>query len=162
EIATDFDRNAIFRQALIDALKPVAKDADLLIIPGIFGLETSDDDIRQVRNEIGCAICELPTIPPSVPGLRLLRRMEACLAAMGVDIVTVFAVRNLQIAAQICMGAAIETPGKPRTIAADCYILAAGRFSHLLPDGLHNDGAATTPMQFNERLQPITATEGVV
>ena len=155
EIAADFDRNAIFRQALIDALKPVAKDADLLLIPGVFGLETSDDELRQVESEIGCAICELPTIPPSVPGLRLVRRLEARLAAMGVEIVTGFGVRNLQIAAQLCIGARIETPGKPRTIAADCYILAAGQFSHLL-------SPAATPMQFNERLQPMNATEGVV
>src|SRR5271165_2074074 len=77
EIAAEIDRDSYYRQALITALKPLVGDEDLLIIPGVLGLDSNDDDIRHIEDSVGCAICELPTLPPSVPGLRLLRCLES-------------------------------------------------------------------------------------
>jgi len=156
EIATDFDHSAFFRQAMIDALKPIAKSVDLLIIPGVLGLMTSVDDIQQVEEEIGCPICELPTVPPCIPGLRLLRRLETHLTGKGVELLTGFAARDLHLEAGRCMGVEIETPGKPRTIRADYVILAAGRFSRLLLN------AAMPPLQVNGRLQPVDTRQEIL
>ena len=131
EIASEVDRHASFRDALIAALKPLARNADLLILPGILGLNSTDDDVRELEDVIGCAICELPTVPPSVTGLRLLRRLESHLAAKGAEICTGFSVLKLCMNGDQCTGAMLETPGKPRTIRAASVILAVGRFSHL-------------------------------
>ena len=161
DIASEVDRDSSYPQALIAALKPVVKDADLLIIPGILGLSSDDDDIRCFEDEIGCAICELPTLPPSVPGLRLLRRLESYLAAMGVDICTGFEIQKLCIDGDLCAGAVIDTPGKPRAVHADSVILASGKFSHLLEDRTGNEGASRLAMRVSNELQPLT-TQGVV
>ena len=134
EIGSEVDRNASFREALIAALKPLARNADLLILPGILGLNSTDDDVRELEDVIGCAICELPTVPPSVTGLRLLRRLESYLAAKGTEICTGFSVLKLCMKGDQCTGAMLETPGKPRTIHAGSVILASGKFSRLLED----------------------------
>ena len=154
EIASEIDRNPFYRQALISALKAVAQGADVLIIPGILGLNSGDEEIRRFEDAIGCAICELPTLPPSVPGLRLLRHLESHLARVGAEICTGFSVQSLRLKGDRCTGAVLETPGKPRTIQADFVILAAGKFSHLLEDREGKDASGVT-RRVNENLQPV-------
>jgi glycerol-3-phosphate dehydrogenase subunit B len=160
EIASEIDRNPFYRHALIAALQPLVDDAELLIIPGILGLDCDDDDIRRFEHDIGCAICELPTLPPSVPGLRLLRRLESHLAAMGTEICTGFSVQKLSMDGDHCTGAVLDIPGKPRTVHVDSVILAAGKFSHLLEDWNTKDVSGFT-MRVNEEMQPVD-TDGVV
>jgi len=162
EIAIEIDRNPLYGQALITALKPVAQGADLLIIPGVLGLNFGDDEIRRFEDAVGCAICELATLPPSVPGLRLLRRLESHLAAMGGEICTGFSVQTLCMNGDRCTGVVLDTPGKPRTVHADSVILASGKFSRLLED--HTAGekdASGRTRRVNGELQPVNS-EGVV
>jgi glycerol-3-phosphate dehydrogenase subunit B len=132
EIASEIDRSPLYSQTLIAALKPVVQGVDLLIIPGVLGVNSGDDEIRRFEEAVGCAICELPTLPPSVPGLRLLHRLESHVAAMGAEICSGFSVQRLCMDGDRCTGAVLETPGKPRTINADAVIVASGKFSHLL------------------------------
>ncbi len=161
DIAGEIDRDSFYPQALIAALKPVVQDADLLILPGVLGLNSSDDDIRRLEDEISCAICELPTLPPSVPGLRLLRRLESRLAAMGVEICTGFEIQKLCIDGDRCTGAVLDTPGKPRTVHADSVILAAGKFSRLLEDRTGKEQASGLTRRVSNELQPVSG-RGVV
>src|SRR5271166_1220255 len=160
EIAGEIDRNPFYRKALIAALQPLVQDADLLIIPGVLGLDSGDENIRRFEDDIGCVICELPTLPPSVPGLRLLRRLESHLATMGAEICSGFSVEKLCMDGDRCTGAVLDTPGKPRTVHADAVILASGKFSHLLEDREAKELAPLT-MRVNEELQPINS-KGVV
>ncbi len=157
DIASEVDRDSFYRQALIAALKPVVEGADLMIIPGILGLNSGDDDIRCYEDEIGCAICELPTLPPSVPGLRLLRRLESYLAAMGVEICMGFEIQKLCIDGDRCTGAVLDTPGRPRTVHADSVILASGKFSCLLEDRTGNENASELTIGFTKALQPVAS-----
>jgi anaerobic glycerol-3-phosphate dehydrogenase len=161
EIASEIDRNPAYRQALIAALKPLVQDADLLIIPGALGIGASDDDLRRFDEEIGCPVCELPTLPPSVPGLRLLRRLESYLAEMGTEICTGFSVEKLRIDGDRCTGVILDTPGKPRTIHGGSVILASGKFSRLLEDGTAKEPASAPGLRVNGALQPVN-TDGVV
>ncbi len=132
EIATRLDRDPAYREDLVSALKEVKRDAELLIIPGVLGMNSGDSDIQQLEADIGCAICELATVPPNVPGLRLLQRLEHALTELGVEFCSGFAVQQLCLEAGRCIGVIVETPGRPRYVPADSVVLACGRFSHLL------------------------------
>ena len=162
EIASEVDRNVAYCQALVAALKSVAGDADLLIIPGVLGLNSDDDDIRHIEDEIECGICELATMPPSVPGLRLLRRMESYLAANGVEICTGFSVQKLCIDSDHCTGVVLDTPGKPRTVHAGTVVLAAGRFSNLLLDCAAEGPASDLLPRVSEDLRPVSSNGAVL
>ncbi len=162
DIASEIDRDLFYPRALIAALKPVAHDADLLILPGILGVNSGDDNIRELEEDICCAICELPTLPPSVPGLRLLRRLESHLAAMGVEICTGFSVQKLCLDGDRCTGAVLDTPGQPRTVHAESVILASGKFSHLLEDDTAKEHASELAMRMREELQPVIRNGAVL
>jgi len=153
EIAERFDRDSGYRKAVLDRLRNVSLGAGLLIIPGMLGLKTGEADLGLYEEDIGCAICELATLPPSVTGLRLLHRLERAVTHMKVDLYTGFAVRRLCMEGGRCMGVELDTPGRPRVIAADAVILACGRFANLLE---------ASPSGVNERLQPVDSSGTVV
>jgi glycerol-3-phosphate dehydrogenase subunit B len=155
EIATRWDRNPAYRGAFVDALKRVVKDAELLILPGVLGVKSDDDEFFQLEEEIGCAICELPTVPPSVPGLRLLQRFENHLARIGVEMCTGFSVQNLCLDGDRCTGAYLDVPGKPRRIQADCVVLASGRFSRLLEAPESKLDSSLGGLHVNQEFRPV-------
>lgn len=136
EVASHIDRDNDYRVALARALRPLIRDAELLIIPGILGVKSNDTDIVCFEEDIGCAVCELATLPPSVPGLRLLQRLEHRLTQLGVEISIGFPVRKLCTEGQHCVAVELDTPGRPRQLRPDIVILACGRFSNLLAPGM--------------------------
>ena len=157
EVASRLDREPSYRRALIASLRAVIGRADLLILPGILGLKSSDDDIRQFEKDIGCAVCELATLPPVVPALRLLRRLERRLTALGVDLCTGFAVKELCLEQDRCTAVLLDTPGRPRVICPGSVVLACGRFAHLLEG--HASGGQP---EVNQALQPLNRQGAVI
>ncbi|MGB8769972.1 MAG: FAD-binding protein [Candidatus Korobacteraceae bacterium] len=151
DIATRVEREPFFCAALVSALQKVKDDAELLIIPGVLGMNSGDREIRQFETDIGCAICELATVPPNVPGLRLLQRLERRLTELGVELCSGFSVRQLCLEGDRCTGVILDTPGRPRHIPADSVVLACGRFSRLLP-GCFGKGQR---VEMNRARQPV-------
>jgi glycerol-3-phosphate dehydrogenase subunit B len=162
EIATRWDRNPAYRDALTNGLKRAVKDAELLILPGVLGVKSDDDDFRQLEDDIGCAICELPTVPPSVPGLRLLQGFETHLARIGVELCTGFSVQKLCLHGDQCSGVDLDVPGKLRHIHADAVVLASGRFSHLVEPQEASGDSSRRAMRVDQELRPVNRDGSVV
>lgn len=162
ELATRWDREPAYRRAFVDALKHVVQDAELLILPGVLGVKSNDGDFSRLEAEVGCAICELPTVPPSVPGLRLLQRFESHLARIGVEVCTGFSVQKLCFDGGRCTGAYLDVPGKPRHIQADCVVLASGRFSNLLEPQESRPNPSRGTVHVNQEVRPLNRDGSIV
>jgi glycerol-3-phosphate dehydrogenase subunit B len=149
-----FDRDESFRKELCAALKPIAAKANVIILPGILGLKSGKNEIEALEKELGCLLCELPTLPPSIPGMRLFNRLEAWLLKNGVEFFTGFPVQQLEVENRLCKSVLLETPARPMQISSDTLVLATGPFSGKLL-GAYSAGV-------NCDLHPVSASGEVL
>jgi glycerol-3-phosphate dehydrogenase subunit B len=149
-----FDRDPRFRQELLTALKPIAAKVNLIIMPGILGLKSGQKEIESLERELGCMICELPTLPPSIPGMRLFNRLELRLRKIGVELFTGFPIQQLLMEGGRCNGVLLETPARPLKLIADTLILATGPFSGKL--------LGTPSFSVNSDLHPVDSAGKVI
>ena len=154
QFANRFDRDLGFRTELLEALRPFTRDADLIILPGMLGLRSKLREISEFESALGRPLCELPTLPPSVPGLRLFHALEAHLRKTGIEFFSGFPVSSLEIGNGLCSGVHVDIPGRPLHLRTKAVILASGQFSASLlgPDFFGTDG----------RLRPIGSAGTVI
>jgi glycerol-3-phosphate dehydrogenase subunit B len=153
-IAQCFDRDANFRAELIDVLRLAAPGFERILVPGILGLDSSADQIAQFERELGCTICEIPTLPPSIPGLRIFHRLESYLHKIGVELFRGFPVEKLEIQGGASLGLRIASPGHPLNLRCDSVVLATGRHSSSLLGG--------TYAGHDQQMRPLTSTGSVM
>jgi glycerol-3-phosphate dehydrogenase subunit B len=122
---------------LADEVRPNLNGAQVVGFPAILGMNTTERIIRRLKDLLDCDVFEIPTIPPSIPGLRIKENVETVLSARGVRI---FGQKRVICAKQNKEGGFLLdigdfTDGKPEhRLEADGVILASGRF---LGMGLH-------------------------
>lgn len=149
-----YDRDLSFREELRDALKPIAATSSLIILPGILGLKSGQSEIEWLEKELNCMLCELPTLPPSIPGMRLFNRLEARLRKIGVELFTGFPIQQLQIEHGHCKGVLLKTPARPLTLSSETLMLATGPFSGKL--------LGKSLFEVNHDLRPLDSSGAVI
>lgn len=119
------------RIKLADSLRPHLGDAKSLGLPAILGIYKP----RQVREHLeallGVNIFEIPTIPPSVPGLRLKEALEKFNAARGIYLIPQKRVLFAKTQKNGKFLLSVGNQGSSSTeqmIETDGVILAGGRF----------------------------------
>jgi glycerol-3-phosphate dehydrogenase subunit B len=134
QIATCFDRDAAFRAELMAALRTAASGFERILLPGILGLHSSDWLLAQLEADLDCSVCEIPTLPPSILGLRLFHRLQSYLHSSGVELFTGFPAQRLLLRGGTCAGVEIAAPGHPLKLHGESVVLATGRRSAPLLD----------------------------
>lgn len=149
-----YDRDVHFREELRDALKPIAAKANAILLPGILGLKSGQIEIEWMENQLGCLICEMATLPPSIPGMRLFNRLEARLRKAGVEVFTGFPIQQVQIENGHFKGVLLEAPARPLHLSSETLILATGPFSGRL--------LGASSFGVNRDLHPLDSTGAVI
>ena len=67
-------------------LKPKLDGATRVGFPAVLGLEHNAEAWRDLSDRLGVPAFEIPTLPPSVPGMRLFNAFKASLTHAGVPI----------------------------------------------------------------------------
>ncbi len=108
-----------------DALKGVAR----LGLPAILGLESAAAARRDLNDKLGVELFEIPTLPPSVPGMRVFNILRDAILEAGGRVTTGPRVTGWVEKGKVA-GVIAETAGGPRKYPALSVILATGGFRH--------------------------------
>lgn len=121
EVSGNLDR-------LVSEVRPHLKDAEGVGIPAILGMERSHEIVGELSREWGTRVFEIPTMPVSVPGLRINEAFTRGLSAKGVKLF--FPNRIIKWEqdenGEFLLGTGRNRPDK--WIRAKGVILATGRF----------------------------------
>ena len=75
------DENTLQRFAL--AMRNTIGEADLVVLPAVFGNGTGIKVIKKLEQLTGYTVCEIPTMPPSLLGIRLEDAMKSYYKSLG-------------------------------------------------------------------------------
>lgn len=115
------------RQALAERIRAVAEDVEVIGMPAVLGMHTPDLVMAEMQRLIGLPVFELPTMPPSVPGIRLREMFEQVFPQKGLTLIPQQKVEAVAFSRDGVQLSLADNFG-PIAIAARAVILATGRF----------------------------------
>jgi len=115
------------REKFAAALKTVVGQATVIGLPAILGMHAPDRVRAELETLTGVEIFEIPTMPPSVPGIRLRELLEQVLPRKGVALIPQHKVTSLVFADDGATLSVSDSFG-PIRVHAQTVILATGRF----------------------------------
>jgi glycerol-3-phosphate dehydrogenase subunit B len=123
------------RERTIALVRPLLGDAQAVGFPAVLGLAQGAEVHAAFEHALGIPVFEIPTMPTSVPGLRLLAALEAAVANRGVHRRHQARVRALTFDARgttatlDLAGDSGSEAGDGERVVARAVVLATGRFS---------------------------------
>jgi glycerol-3-phosphate dehydrogenase subunit B len=115
------------RGHLADLIRPHLGDARAVGLPAVLGIMRSGRAAADLAAALGMPVFEVPTMPTSVPGLRLKNALERAVAARGVERRVQARVVAVERAGDEFTLSVAATP-TPASIHARAVVLATGRF----------------------------------
>lgn len=131
DLARNFDRED-FRSEVIRQIKPHLSGIARVGFPAVLGMDHPVESLDDLSNRLERPVFEIPTLPPSVAGVRLSNRLRAWLMRHGARVQIGHPVVRGIIEGKRCTGVEVEALGHTNPFYADQIILAAG--------GLYNGG----------------------
>jgi glycerol-3-phosphate dehydrogenase subunit B len=124
--AAALDADDGFRRCLAEEIGARVEPGESVGLPAVLGLERAPEVWRELQDRIGAPVFEIPTLPPSVPGMRVHRRLsDALRGARARSILGAVAVgaetTNGRVDAVVVQDAA-----RRRSYRARAFVLATG------------------------------------
>jgi glycerol-3-phosphate dehydrogenase subunit B len=115
------------REKFAAAIRAVIGPAKVIGLPAILGMHSPDKVRAEMERLCGVEIFEIPTMPPSVPGIRLRELLEQVLPKKGVTLIPQQKVTSLTFDDASATLVLSDSFG-PIRVHAQAVILATGRF----------------------------------
>ncbi|MBN1680260.1 MAG: anaerobic glycerol-3-phosphate dehydrogenase subunit B [Anaerolineae bacterium] len=135
DLARLFDSSA-FRAAIIKQVQPHIRGVEKVGFPAVLGLDHHTEALTNLSEQIERLVFEIPTLPPSLPGLRLSNRLRRWLLRRGVRVQIGHPVTRGLVEGDRCVGVEVQALGHVTPFYADHVILATG--------GLYSGGIQTS------------------
>ena len=124
------------RDKFARTVQPHIKDAQIVGLPAILGLYRTEEVVSDLQKLMGVPLFEIPTIPPSVPGLRLKEAFERGMRIKGVQYLSQQRVLEVRHQANDYFEIGIGRTTAEHIVRSRGIILASGRF---IGGGLYAD-----------------------
>ncbi|RLT38349.1 MAG: glycerol-3-phosphate dehydrogenase subunit GlpB [Chloroflexi bacterium] len=121
---------------LAEALARLVQPGERIGLPAILGCDDHPAVLTRLQEATGVPVCEIPTLPPSVPGIRLHTRLRRRLEEMGVRVEVGMEAINFGAEGERILWVATETSSRPLKHRATNFLLATGG---ILGGGINSD-----------------------
>lgn len=122
------------RDELFRAWKPKLAGMKRVAIPAVFGSSPAETFMSEAEEFFGVNLFEVPTLPPSLPGLRLETTLMERLLRSSLASITQGPEARGRIdgrsKGKLAAGVQLKTAGGLRSIDSRCVLLASGGFLH--------------------------------
>jgi glycerol-3-phosphate dehydrogenase subunit B len=118
-----------FRESIMRELKPRLAPGEVVGFPAVLGLRHAGEVWQELEAGLRRRVFEVPTLPPSVGGVRVFESLTAALRRKGARIVIGSTVDGAESDGRRLTGVVAQTSGRPRTYWARAFVLASGGFS---------------------------------
>lgn len=117
-----------FREKIGSQIKNFLKGESLIAIPPLLGLHDPMGAKKHLEAITGIEITEIPSLPPSMLGMRIFNRFKEYLLERGADFLLGNKISKVQVKNSLCEGVEVFHPPITRFYSAHHFILATGRF----------------------------------
>ena len=126
-LARRFD-DPSWRAAAVAALRATipGKGRWRIAVPAVLGLERHADVLAEAGDALGHPVFEIPTLPPSIPGLRLFEALRARATAVGVRVQIGFEVAGVERDGDTITAVATHAAARPLRISTRDVVLGTG------------------------------------
>jgi glycerol-3-phosphate dehydrogenase subunit B len=114
------------RASVAAQLKPRLDGAARVGLPAVIGLEHSREAWQDLQDRLGVPVFEIPTLPPSVPGIRLFNAFKTALTKAGVQILLDMTATHAIVEGLRATGIVVPGAVRELTYQAGHVILATG------------------------------------
>jgi glycerol-3-phosphate dehydrogenase subunit B len=140
EVYTEHMANALIlsgnRKNFAQLVRPHVKGARIVGLPAVLGLYRTLEIVSDLEKLIGVPLFEIPTLPPSVPGLRLKEAFDRSLRNRGIRFLSQRQVLEVRSKSDGFFELDIGRSTTEHRLNVKSVILASGRF---IGGGLHAD-----------------------
>jgi len=126
-LARRFDDPA-WRAAFSARLAPLIKAADQVALPAMLGLADPHAVLTELEARLGRRVFEIPTLPPSVAGMRLFEILRQALLSAGGRLAFGAGVVSHLREGERVISVDTATAGSNTTFEAQAFVLASGGF----------------------------------
>lgn len=122
--------------ALAVALKKLVQPGERIGVPAILGMDKHREVVVKLQSHIGAEVFEIPTLPPSVPGIRLNTALRRHLDKLGVRVEINMEVCGHSAESDRLLYVETATSARPLKHHAERFLLATGG---VLGGGINTD-----------------------
>jgi glycerol-3-phosphate dehydrogenase subunit B len=127
-LARRFD-DPVFRRDFAARLAPLLQANERVGLPAVLGMRDPHGAWNDLQERLGRPVFEIPTPPPSVPGMRMFECLRAALRAAGARLVMGARVVGADREGARVTALRVDTAGRETAFGARSVVLATGGFA---------------------------------
>jgi glycerol-3-phosphate dehydrogenase subunit B len=120
---------AEFRDLVVRELEQLLVPGEVVGFPTVLGLRRAGEVWQELETRLRHPVFEVPTLPPSVGGIRLFESLTAALRSEGARVVLGSTVTGAEHNGRRLEAVVAQTAARPRTYRARSFVLASGGFA---------------------------------
>jgi glycerol-3-phosphate dehydrogenase subunit B len=120
---------AEFRDLVVGELEQRLAPGEIVGFPAVLGFRHAQEVWQDLETRLRHPVFEVPTLPPSVGGIRVFESLTAALRRNGARVVVGSTVSGSEHKGKTLEGVVTQTAARPRMYRARSFVLASGGFA---------------------------------